>query len=50
MTSRQADADNRYSCDLFRERLDNLLNQRHALYRLADLIAWSVSGMGSDQI
>ena len=42
MTPRQADADNRSSSDLFRERLDNLLNQRHALYRLADLIAWSV--------
>ena len=42
MTPRQADADNRSSSDLFRERLDNLLNQRHALYRLADRIAWSV--------
>ena len=28
--------------DLFRERLDNMLNQRHALYRLADLMEWSV--------
>ena len=42
MTPRQADADNRSSSDLFRERLDNMLNQRHALYRLADLIEWSV--------
>ncbi len=30
------------SSDLFRNRLDNLLNQRHELYRLADLIDWSV--------
>ncbi len=42
MTPKQADADNRSSSDLFRERLDNLLNQRHTLYRLADLITWSV--------
>ena len=42
MTPRQADADTRSSSDLFRERLDNMLNQRHALYRLADLIEWSV--------
>ena len=42
MTPRQADAATRSSSDLFRERLDNMLNQRHALYRLADLIAWSV--------
>lgn len=42
MTPRQADAATRSSSDLFRERLDNLLNQRHALYRLADLIEWSV--------
>jgi hypothetical protein len=26
--------------DLFRNRLDNLLAQRHALYQLADLIDW----------
>ena len=28
------------SSDLFRTRLDNLLDQRHELYRLADLIDW----------
>ena len=28
------------SFDLFRTRLDNLLDQRHELYRLADLIDW----------
>ncbi len=27
--------------ELFRNRLDNMLNQRHELYRLADLIDWS---------
>ena len=27
--------------DLFRNRLDNMLDQRHELYRLADLIVWS---------
>ena len=37
MTPRQADATTRTAPDLFRERLDNMLNQRHALYRLADL-------------
>ena len=42
MTPRQPDAATRTSTDLFRERLDNMLNQRHALYRLADLIEWSV--------
>ena len=42
MTPRQADAATRTATDLFRERLDNMLNQRHALYRLADLVAWSV--------
>ena len=42
MTPRQADAATRTATDLFRERLDNMLNQRHALYRLADLIEWSV--------
>ena len=42
MTPRQADAATRTATDLFRERLDNMLNQRHALYRLADLIQWSV--------
>ena len=42
MTPRQADATTRSSSDLFRERLDNMLNQRHALYRLAGLIEWSV--------
>jgi IS5 family transposase len=26
--------------DLFRNRLDNLLDQRHELYRLSDLIDW----------
>jgi hypothetical protein len=26
--------------DLFRNRLDNMLDQRHELYRLADLIEW----------
>jgi len=29
------------SPDLFRNRLDNMLNHRHELYRLADLIDWS---------
>ena len=42
MTPRQPDAATRTSTDLFRERLDNMLNQRHALYRLANLIQWSV--------
>ena len=28
------------SSDLFRNRLDNMLNHRHELYRLADLIDW----------
>ena len=42
MTPGQADAATRTATDLFRERLDNMLNQRHALYRLADLIEWSV--------
>ena len=42
MTPRQPDAATRTATDLFRERLDNMLNQRHALYRLADLVAWSV--------
>ena len=42
MTPRQADAATRTATDLFRERLDNMLNQRHALYRLADLVEWSV--------
>ena len=30
------------SPDLFRNRLDNMLDQRHELYRLADLIDWSM--------
>lgn len=30
------------SSDLFRNRLDNMLNHRHELYRLADLIDWSM--------
>ncbi len=30
------------SPDLFRNRLDNMLNHRHELYRLADLIDWSL--------
>ena len=30
------------SPDLFRNRLDNMLNQRHELYRLADVIDWSM--------
>ncbi len=30
------------SSDLFRNRLENLLDQRHALYRLAELIDWNV--------
>lgn len=42
MTPRQPDAVTRPAPDLFRERLDNMLNQRHALYRLADLLDWSV--------
>ena len=42
MTPRQPDAVTRTATDLFRERLDNMLNQRHALYRLADLLDWSV--------
>ena len=37
MTPRQADATTRTAPDLFRERLDNMLNQHHALYRLSDL-------------
>ena len=41
MIPRQPDAATRTSTDLFRERLDNMLNQRHALYRLADLVEWS---------
>ena len=28
------------SLDLFRNRLENLLNHRHELYRLAGLIDW----------
>jgi IS5 family transposase len=28
--------------DLFRSRLDQILNRRHPLYRLADTIDWSV--------
>ena len=44
MTPRQADATTRTAPDLFRERLDNMLNQRHALYRLADPVhQWTVS-------
>ena len=42
MTPRQPDAATRTATDLFRERLDNMLNQRHELYRLADLVDWSV--------
>ena len=42
MTPRQPDAVTRPAPDLFRECLDNMLNQRHALYRLADLLDWSV--------
>lgn len=30
------------STDLFRNRLDNMLNHRHELYRLADLIDWPI--------
>jgi IS5 family transposase len=30
------------SSDLFRNRLDNMLNHRHELYRLANLIDWSM--------
>ena len=30
-----------YASDLFRNRLDNLLDQRHELYRLSDLIDWN---------
>ena len=46
MTPRHADAATRTATDLFRERLDNMLNQRHALYRLADRqqVAESVPG------
>lgn len=29
-------------CDLFRSRLDQILNRRHPLYRLADAIDWTV--------
>ena len=50
MTPRQADAATRAATDLFRERLDNMLNQRHALYRLADLIAWSVFDTSSGTV
>jgi len=42
MTPRQPDAVIRTDAELFRERLDNLLNERHALYRLAGLVEWSV--------
>ena len=28
--------------ELFRERLENILNQRHELYRLAGLIDWDL--------
>ena len=42
MTPRQPDAVTRTDAELFRERLDNLLNERHALYRLADGVEWSV--------
>ena len=33
--------ENSPDADLFRSRLDNLLDQRHELYRLAELIDWS---------
>ena len=42
MMPRQPDVATRSATDLFRERLGNMLNQRHALYRLADLMEWSV--------
>jgi IS5 family transposase len=42
MTPGQPDAVSRTALDLFRERLDNMLNRRHALYRLAELPDWSV--------
>ena len=30
--------------DLFRERLENILNRNHELYRLAGLITWDAQG------
>ena len=42
MTPGQPDAVTRPAPDLFRECLDNMLNQRHALYRLAGLLDWPV--------
>ena len=42
MTPRQPDAATGASTDLFREQLDTMLNQRHALYRHADRVDWSV--------
>jgi len=38
---RPQEPENSPDSDLFRSRLDNLLDQRHELYRLAELIDWS---------
>lgn len=38
---RPQEPENSSDNDLFRSRLDNLLDQRHELYRLAELIDWS---------
>ena len=42
MTPRHPDAATGASTDLFREQLDTMLNQRHELYWLADLVDGSV--------
>ena len=38
---RPQEPENSPDSDLFRSRLDNLLDQRHELYRLVELIDWS---------
>ncbi len=38
------------SFDLFRNRLDNLLDQRHELYRLSDLIDWNSFDMAFGEL
>ena len=37
---RPKESDSSPAADLFRNRLENLLDQRHELYRLAGLIEW----------
>ena len=34
---------NQTQFDLFRVQLDNIINRNHELYRLAEMIDWSVS-------